>query len=100
MKTIILSIAMLACTSNSFADAQSERGSEFIQKAQAEMAKRFNKADANGDGMLTKEEANGNMPKVYKNFDAIDTEKKGFITMDQVKSYAAQQFAARRGEGS
>lgn len=100
MKTILFSIAFLACASSAFADAQSERSSEFIQKAQAEMTKRFNKADANGDGMLTKEEANSNMPKVYKNFDAIDTEKKGYVTIDQIKSYAMQQLAARRGEGS
>ncbi|WP_424194038.1 calcium-binding protein [Ampullimonas aquatilis] len=100
MKAIFLFIALLVCVTLAYADTQSERSSEFIQKAQAEMIKRFTKADANGDGMLTKDEANGNMPKVYKNFDVIDTEKKGYVTIEQIKSYAVQQLAVRRGEGS
>ena len=45
----------------------------------AEMQKRFAAADKNGDGRLTKEEAEAGMPYVYKHFDEIDKTKTGSV---------------------
>ncbi len=56
----------------------------------ADIEARFKAADKNGDGKLTLEEAKAGMPRVAKAFDKIDTDKKGYITLDQLKAKAAQ----------
>jgi hypothetical protein len=62
---------------------------------QAAFQKRFAAADANGDGKLTKQEADGKMPFVYKHFDEIDTTHQGFVTKDQIAAYIAKVHEAR-----
>jgi Ca2+-binding EF-hand superfamily protein len=47
---------------------------------------RFNKADKDHNGTLTKEEAKA-MPHVYKNFDAIDTDKDGTVSLEEIHSF-------------
>jgi Ca2+-binding EF-hand superfamily protein len=47
---------------------------------------RFNKADKDHDGTLTKEEAKA-MPHVYKNFDAIDTDKDGTVSLEEIHNF-------------
>jgi Ca2+-binding EF-hand superfamily protein len=54
-----------------------------------QLEERFKTADTNHDGKLTREEAKG-MPRVAKNFDKIDKDKKGYVTVDEVKSYAVE----------
>jgi len=61
----------------------------------AELQKRFAAADANGDGQLTRDEAKGKMPMVYKRFDDIDTAHKGTVTLADIQAYAIAQRAAR-----
>ncbi len=46
----------------------------------------FEKADADHDGTLTKEEAAA-MPRVAKNFDAIDTDHDGTVSMDEIHTF-------------
>jgi hypothetical protein len=62
---------------------------------QAAFQKRFAAADANGDGKLTKQEADGKMPFVFKHFDEIDTAHSGFVTKDQIVAYMAKVHEAR-----
>ena len=52
---------------------------------------RFKAANWEGDGKLTLEEAKAGMPKVAANFDLIDTQKRGYITVQQIKALAASQ---------
>ena len=52
---------------------------------------RFKAANKKGDGKLTLEEAKAGMPKVAANFDRIDTQKRGYITVEQIKAMAASQ---------
>lgn len=63
----------------------------------AELQKRFAAADANADGQLTREEAKGKMPKVFKHFDAIDTAHKGVVTLADIQAYAIAQRGTRQG---
>jgi Ca2+-binding EF-hand superfamily protein len=49
---------------------------------------RFAAADKNHDGKLTLQEAKDGMPKVAANFDKIDTQQKGYVTVDQIKAMA------------
>jgi len=63
----------------------------------AELQKRFAAADANADGQLTRDEAKGKMPMVYKRFDDIDTAHKGYVTLADIQAYAIAQRGARQG---
>jgi hypothetical protein len=58
-----------------------------------EMPKRFAAADVNKDNQLTKQEAQSGMPRVYQNFDAIDAQKKGYITQQDITVFAEQKIA-------
>lgn len=49
---------------------------------------RFAAADKNHDGKLTLEEAKAGMPRVAANFDKIDTQNRGYVTVDQIKAAA------------
>jgi Ca2+-binding EF-hand superfamily protein len=54
-------------------------------KMQKTMRERFAAADKNGDGQLTRDEANGKMPRVYDNFQTIDQGKKGYVTFQDIE---------------
>ncbi|MBU0748910.1 MAG: EF-hand domain-containing protein [Gammaproteobacteria bacterium] len=61
------------------------------EKMRADLQKRFTAADTNADGRLSRDEAKGGMPRVYRNFDAIDAEKTGVITLEQIVAFASRQ---------
>ena len=50
----------------------------------------FGKADKDSDGTLDKEEAKA-MPRVSKNFDAIDTDKDGTVSMEEIHTFMKAQ---------
>lgn len=74
-----------------------------IQASMKKMAKemhergveRFKAADNNGDGVLDKEEAKA-MPRVAKNFDAIDADKSGAVTEKEIHDYMKAHRQERR----
>ncbi len=51
-----------------------------------QLEEKFKAADKNADGKLTPEEAKEGMPRVARAFDKIDTQKNGYITLDQIKA--------------
>ena len=53
-----------------------------------EIAQRFAKCDTNHDGKLTKEEANGCMPRIYDHFSYIDSSNKGYVTVADIQAMA------------
>lgn len=53
----------------------------------AKIKERFAAADKNNDAKLTREECQAGMPRIYKGFDQIDADKKGFITLDQIVTF-------------
>lgn len=56
------------------------------------LKKRFDEADQDGSGTLTREEARkAGLGFVDKNFDHIDTAQKGNVTFDDLKSYLIQR---------
>lgn len=54
----------------------------------AEIVARFAKCDVNHDGKLTKEEANGCMPRIYNNFSYLDSGNKGYVTVAEIQAAA------------
>lgn len=89
-RTLISVISSVLLAAPGFLHAQSADTAR-AEKARAQLKKRFDAADGNADGQLSREEAKAGMPRVYKQFDRIDVEKTGSITMDQIAAFAAQQ---------
>ena len=57
---------------------------------------RFDAADSNHDGYLSREEAHKGMPRIGAHFDAADTDHDGRLSPAEVGSFVA---AARAGRG-
>ena len=55
------------------------------RKAKAD--ERFKHADTNGDGKISKAEAEKGAPRLAKKFDAIDTNKDGQLTQEELRAY-------------
>jgi len=68
------------------------------QEAKAKFTEKFNAADADHDGKLTRQEAEAGMPNVAKDFDKIDAKKKGFVTQKQIGAYYAAKAKQRRAQ--
>ena len=47
----------------------------------------FARADKNGDGRVTKEEAKGTLPITYASFAEIDIDKRGWISFEQFMAF-------------
>jgi hypothetical protein len=58
------------------------------------LALRFAAANVTNDGRLTREQAEAAMPLVAQNFDAIDVDGKGFVTLSEIQAFTAQRSAA------
>lgn len=95
MNTLKISLiaTMLAATS-AFAEAPADapRG-ERAQK----MLERFKAADSNGDGKISREEANASLPRIARHFDEIDTNKDGFITKEELRAFHEKHHKDRKG---
>jgi|SRR3569623_197361 len=73
--------------------------------ARAEHAARFEQqfkaADKNGDGVLTKTEAEAaNMPGLSKHFDQLDANHDGQLTKQELQASLAQRHARNGGKGA
>ena len=67
---------------------------------QAQSQARFKKADVNGDGKLTREEAQKGMPGVARHFDAIDTNKDGVITLEEMQAARKARSGPRKDKAA
>ncbi len=56
----------------------------------------FDAANTTHDGHLTEEQARSAWPSIARHYAAIDTAKKGYVTMDDIKAYYASRRAAHR----
>ncbi len=56
-------------------------------------------ADKDGDGKFSREEATASMPRVAKDFDAIDTNKDGFVTRDEMRAFHEKNGGGKGRQG-
>lgn len=72
--------------------------------AQAKSAKpapgaMFQKMDLDGDGRISKEEAQkSDRKRLQENFDVIDANKDGFLDKEELKTYKDRMKSARKAE--
>ena len=59
---------------------------------------RFKAANTTGDGRLTFAQAQAKMPRVAHNFEAIDKDHNGYVTLADIRAYDAERRAARKAE--
>jgi hypothetical protein len=60
---------------------------------------RFHAANTAGDGRLTLAQAQaGHMPMIARNFDAIDTQHRGYVTLQDIRAYRQQMRAMRESQ--
>lgn len=67
-----------------------------LEKARTELQKRFDAADTNKDGKLTREEAQAKMPRVYKNFDTIDAGHAGSVSLADIETFLMSKKGSRK----
>ncbi len=98
-KTFRRSMLMLAlCAATSVTTsvfAQNPQTSARAEQLKAQMIERFQQADANKDGRLTKAETNGTMPRLYANFEEVDGNGDGYVTQQDLINYM-QNIAGQR----
>ncbi len=95
-----LAAALLACLVVGAAHAQTALPDASRGEAlRSQLTQRFAAADTNADGRLSRDEAKAGMPRVYRNFDAIDSAHAGSITLAQIEAYLASQ-RGKRGAGA
>ena len=66
------------------------------RRAHRTLQERFDEANVTHDGHLTLERARSKMPAVARDFAAIDTDGKGYVTVEQIKDHSRAARAARR----
>ncbi|WP_239993541.1 EF-hand domain-containing protein [Polynucleobacter paneuropaeus] len=59
-----------------------------ISAEDKEIVAKFKAADKNHDGKLTLAEAQAGMPRVAAHFSYIDSEGRGYVTLDQILALA------------
>lgn len=67
-----------------------------MQQAREQLHQRFVAADKDGNGQLTRAEAQAGMPRVHRSFDQIDTARKGHVTEAEITAAIAARLASRR----
>ena len=92
---ISLVATLLALSTASAAYAQAPAEAQKGDRAQ-KMHERLKAADTNGDGKISREEANASLPHIAKNFDAIDANNDGFITIDELRAFHEKSGRAHK----
>jgi hypothetical protein len=68
------------------------RAEQAREQLNSRLPSTFNAADANQDGKLTKAEAKGKMPRLYANFEKVDAQGQGYVTLEQIQAFAQAQL--------
>lgn len=89
--TLVCALLSGVCLTVQAQEASSPR----VEQARTELQKRFAAADSNADGRLTRDEAQGKLPRVHRHFEAIDTDKAGSVSLEQIEAFATRQRSRR-----
>lgn len=88
----------LATTLSIFALVAAPAGAQqrtLTEEQKATLQERLKAADANGDGLIDKAEAEAKLPRIAKRFDTLDANSDGKLSPDEMRA-AGQKMAGRR----
>ncbi len=69
-----------------------------MQRPHMTLSQRFDMANTTHDGRLTREQAEGRMHVIAHNFDRIDTDHKGYVTMQDIRAWHRAMHQARASQ--
>jgi hypothetical protein len=83
-----VTIGLLACSTPSPQAGSAQAGvpASATQKA-SQLERLYARADANHDGRVTREEARGILPITYAEYDKVDVDKRGWISLQQYLAF-------------
>ena len=88
MNTLKISLIAVILAASTAAVSYAEGSADAPKGERAKkMQEHFKAADKNGDGKISREEANASMPRVAKHFDEIDANKDGFVTKEEMRAF-------------
>ena len=87
-----LATALSVCALVAPAHAQQRT---LTDEKKATLQERLKAADANGDGLIDRAEADAKLPRLAKRFDTLDADGDGKLSPDEMRA-AGQKMAARR----
>ena len=79
--------------------ADPEKCKEQMQQMKAKAEAWWKKVDADGDGTISRDEANANAPRVAKDFDKIDTDHDGTISHEELRAATRERRREHGGGG-
>lgn len=88
----------LATTLSIFALVAAPAGAQqrtLTEEQKAKLQERLKAADANGDGLIDKAEAEAKLPRIARRFDTLDANSDGKLSPDEMRA-AGQKMAERR----
>ncbi len=93
LSILILSIAASFASTGALAQtsSQPEVNPQRMELMMQQLEARFAKANTTHDGRLTKAQAEQAMPMVARNFDQIDAQKAGYVTLPQIQQFMQQR---------
>lgn len=95
MKTAI--IHGVLCSLLAAGTAAAQTAPTAAQKQQ--LQQRLTAADANGDGLISRNEADASLPRIARRFDALDSNHDGQLSPDELRA-AMQQAMQQAGPRS
>lgn len=101
LKTLTLPALLILALGSAAVLAQTATpGNSGAMPMQGRALERFKAADADGDGALSKEEAQRGMPRLAERFAALDTNQDGKISADEMQTMRNNMRGAGRPDGA
>lgn len=88
-------VAVIAATTIATATVQAQTTTDRVEKTGAKFREKFDAADVDHDGFLSRDEAAKSLPRVAKHFDLIDTNHDGKVSRQEVADYLIAKRASR-----
>ena len=88
MKTLLHCAAVLGFVLAGLGGQITTQAQSQMSAEDKEIIAKFNAADKNHDGKLTLAEAQAGMPRVAAHFSYIDSQGRGYVTLDQILALA------------
>lgn len=96
MNRLFAAIVLSCACSVSFAQSDAPQGvnAQRTERIAQQLQMRFAAANTTHDGKLTRQQAEAGMPRLAQYFDAIDTQKAGYVTLPQIVAFMQAHGAA------